>query len=313
MIKIKNRNVKGIDFIGDIHGHYDALVKLLEKLGYQSDGNTFRHPDRLAFFVGDYIDRGPKIVETLELVKSMVENESAIAIMGNHEYNAVGFNIAHEAGGYKRPHIIKNYLQHHETLVQFKNEQKGYDEYIAWFKQLPVFYEHELFRVVHASWDQDAVNEIKQTLGGNQIGDAFWEDAADINGQLFKPLEVLLKGRELSLPHGQSFLDKDGHKRAEIRIKWWEDPREHSLHSLSVLPFDNLTKEKLPISTPAYSVYKPEEKPVFFGHYWLKDQPNLYRENICCLDYSIAKGGLLAAYQFSGEAKLDNIQFVAVN
>ena len=46
------------------------------------------------------------------------------------------------------------------------------------------------------------------------------------------------------------------------------------------------------------------QKPVFFGHYWLKGEPNLYRDNICCLDYSVAKNGFLCSYRFNGEDKL---------
>jgi predicted MPP superfamily phosphohydrolase len=80
-----------IDLIGDIHGHADKLVQLLEKLGYSKQNNYYAHPERKVLFVGDYIDRGPQIRETLEIVKQMVENQSAIALMGNHEYNALCF------------------------------------------------------------------------------------------------------------------------------------------------------------------------------------------------------------------------------
>ena len=80
-----------IDLIGDIHGHADKLVQLLEKLGYSKQNNYYAHPEREVLFVGDYIDRGPQIRETLEIVKQMVENQSAIALMGNHEYNALCF------------------------------------------------------------------------------------------------------------------------------------------------------------------------------------------------------------------------------
>jgi hypothetical protein len=50
--------------------------------------------------------------------------------------------------------------------------------------------------------------------------------------------------------------------------------------------------------------YQSSEKPVFFGHYWLKGKPIILKDNICCLDYSIAKKGYLAAYSFDGEKKL---------
>lgn len=49
------------DLIGDIHGQHDKLTTLLRRLGYQSVGDGFRHPEgRRVIFLGDYIDRGPK-------------------------------------------------------------------------------------------------------------------------------------------------------------------------------------------------------------------------------------------------------------
>jgi len=44
--------------------------------------------------------------------------------------------------------------------------------------------------------------------------------------------------------------------------------------------------------------------PVFMGHYWLEGIPALQRSNVVCLDYSVANGGKLVAYQFNGEKEL---------
>ena len=52
------------DLIGDIHGHADALQQLLGNLGYTQQKGGYRHPERRAIFLGDFIDRGPKIRET---------------------------------------------------------------------------------------------------------------------------------------------------------------------------------------------------------------------------------------------------------
>lgn len=58
--------------------------------------------------------------------------------------------------------------------------------------------------------------------------------------------------------------------------------------------------------------YKPDGKPVFFGHYWFNGQPELIRSNICCLDYSVAKNGCLVAYSLDGEKKLSDEKFTFV-
>lgn len=81
-----------IDFIGDIHGHADKLEELLLKLGYSRKNGTYSHPRRKILFVGDYIDRVPKIRETLEIVKAMVESENTIALMGNAENTVFSFS-----------------------------------------------------------------------------------------------------------------------------------------------------------------------------------------------------------------------------
>jgi hypothetical protein len=58
--------------------------------------------------------------------------------------------------------------------------------------------------------------------------------------------------------------------------------------------------------------YPSDAPPVFFGHYWLKGQPQLQAHNVCCLDYSVAKGGELVCYRFDGESILSSLKFVSV-
>jgi hypothetical protein len=87
------------DIIGDVHGHADELEALLIKLGYQEINGAYNNPRRTVLFIGDYIDRGPKIRETLQIVKAMVDSNNAIALMGNHEYNALCFHSTKKEGG----------------------------------------------------------------------------------------------------------------------------------------------------------------------------------------------------------------------
>jgi protein phosphatase len=78
------------DIIGDIHGCYDELVGLLEKLGYsletKDQGQIAVPPSgRKAIFLGDLVDRGPKVAEVLRLVMQMVESDHALCVPGNHD------------------------------------------------------------------------------------------------------------------------------------------------------------------------------------------------------------------------------------
>ena len=57
--------------------------------------------------------------------------------------------------------------------------------------------------------------------------------------------------------------------------------------------------------------YPNDAAPVFVGHYWLKGQrPELLRQNIACVDWSVAKGGFLCAYRWDGERELNAGKFV---
>lgn len=78
------------DIIGDVHGCFDELQDLLVALGYsvERNGNEYRvaAPDgRKAIFLGDLVDRGPKIPEVLKLVMDMVEAGTALCVPGNHD------------------------------------------------------------------------------------------------------------------------------------------------------------------------------------------------------------------------------------
>lgn len=302
-----------IDFIGDIHGHADELEALLSKLGYARKNGIFAHPERKIMFVGDYIDRGPKIRETLETIRGMVDNGHATALMGNHEYNALCFHYQETEGGHLRKHLIKNIIQHYETLRQFQNRQSEYEGFLEWFKTLPLYFEGEHFRAVHACWDNENIDLLKSVLPGGCLTDDLIYQSAKKGSALYNAVDETLKGREMPMPDGLTFTDKDGHVRRQIRIKWWESPADTTYRAISMEPLDYLPERKIEdLEVDASRYYGHVEKPVFFGHYWLKGLPALFRGNICCLDYSVAKRGHLVAYRFDGESILDSSKLVWV-
>ncbi|MDR1174136.1 MAG: polynucleotide kinase-phosphatase [Treponema sp.] len=76
------------DIIGDVHGCYDELCALLEKMAYTVDKAdcTAQPPEnRRAIFLGDLCDRGPKNADVLRLVMNMTEAGHAFCIPGNHD------------------------------------------------------------------------------------------------------------------------------------------------------------------------------------------------------------------------------------
>ncbi len=302
-----------IDLIGDIHGHADKLEELLSKLGYAIRDGAYSHPNRKALFVGDYIDRGPKIRETLQLVKAMVDSDNAIALMGNHEYNALCFHFQETEGGHLRKHLINNIVQHYETLKQFQNRQAEYETYLEWFKTLPLYIETDQFKAVHACWDNQNIGYLRKTLINDRLTDDLIYQSVKKGTALNEAIDQTLKGKELKMPKGLFFTDKDGTRRSEIRIRWWEDPSVMTYRSISVEPIDNLPEIPIELSElKAGDHYSHSDKNVFFGHYWLSGEPSLLKTNICCLDYSVAEGGKMVAYRMGLEADLDYKNLVYV-
>lgn len=302
------------DIIGDIHGHVNDLLNLLKKMGYGlSERGHFYHSDRQAIFVGDYIDRGKHSKEVVQLVRAMQESESAIALMGNHEYNAICFHTKGSSGEYLRPRTNQNIKQHCATLHSF-GDDAFLNETLDWFKQLPLFYENEYFRVVHACWAPEKIEVLNQQFGGDQLKMELLEASTLKGNDLYEAVEIVLKGRELDLPFEQSFLDSDGHVRNQVRVKWWENPEGKTYLAYAVNKFESAAAEKLNVPIPSYLQAIPPypilQKPVFFGHYWLSEEtPKLQNQKVCCLDYSIAKAGKLVAYRFDGEKELEEGKF----
>ena len=120
-----------------------------------------------------------------------------------------------------------------------------------------------------------------------------------------------MKGKEIPLPDKQSFKDKGGHVRTNIRVKWWNKP-QGTYPEVSVLPIPSLPDIQVPKKIQFKNPYPTNAKPVFFGHYWLNGTPKLLTPNVCCLDFSVAKDGYLAAYRFNGGQVLKDENLVWV-
>jgi hypothetical protein len=301
------------DLIGDIHGHADELVQLLETLGYSKTQGAYQHPDRQVIFLGDFIDRGPQIRQVLEIVRPMIEEGKALAVMGNHELNALAYHTEdpEAPGEFLRRHSDKNVKQHCKTVEQLKPEKLA--AYLDWCRTLPMWLDLDGLRVVHACWDERAVVSIYKALcGQGGLTDSLLQSACKKGNALFAPVEVILKGREGKLPDGASFEDKDGHRRCEIRTRWYLPPQGHTYRTYALQSAEiacDLELDKVVIEEAA--PYPASSKPVFIGHYWLSaPRPQILADNVACLDYSVAKGGFLCAYRWSGEQQLTNENFV---
>ncbi len=300
------------DLIGDIHGHAGELKALLSQLGYQPNrSGVYAHPEHRVIFLGDFIDRGPQIRETLQIARGMIDAGSALAVMGNHEYNAICFHTKDPDGQPLRPHTDKNIQQHSATLDAFRDDPEELHEYLQWMKQLPLWLELDEFRVIHACWHPELIGRAQDQVRGNRLTEAFLHKSAQKDSEAYEILEILLKGIEMQLPPGETFRDKDNHLRTEMRVRWWKSPRGLTYADYGI--GGNFSTNLLPESFHDNFHYPPEgEKPVFIGHYWLRGEPALQSPSVCCLDYSVAKGGELVGYRWNGERMLREGNFVRV-
>jgi hypothetical protein len=306
------------DIIGDIHGHAEQLKALLHQLGYKERKGVHVHSDkgRRAVFLGDFIDRGPSVPETLRIVREMTEKGGAYAVMGNHEYNAICFHTPSAEdrpganSGWLRSRSDKHIFQHIETLYQFREDREDRERlpaYIEWFKMLPLFLDFPGFRVVHAAWVEKDVDLVRRySREGNLLTSDFLFRSAVKGTEEHRAIEHLLKGVRLDISPDKGFRDKDGNFRTTMRTRWWEDARGKTYSDLgfppgNVLSLDSISPEDAD-RVPGYR----DGKPVFIGHYWLKNLPPVIQTpQICCLDYSVAKDGALTAYTYRGEEELN--------
>ncbi|GGX82336.1 diadenosine tetraphosphatase [Litchfieldella qijiaojingensis] len=309
------------DLIGDIHGYATPLKRLLVKLGYQERQGVWSHPERRVIYLGDFVDRGPEQVETVHVAQTMVENGQALAVMGNHEFNAVAWASEDPdiPGEHLRRHNDKHRRQHQLYLEQVGEGSALHRDHIDWFKTLPLYLDLEGLRVVHACWHRPSLDQLADYLDDRQrILPVAWRTLTRERTPAYDALETLLKGLEVPLPTGIEFNDKDGNPRRLIRTRWWE-LEGITYRDLAMVPAEAIEEiPHVPIPEDVLPGYEGD-KPLFVGHYWLTGIPEPLTPHIACLDYSIAAGhahgdsdGKLCAYRWDGEAELDAGKFVWV-
>lgn len=295
----------GYDIIGDIHGHAEKLVDLLHCLGYENSGTGYQHPDRQVIFLGDFIDRGEELRQhkaLLNIVMPMVRNGHALAVMGNHEFNALAFHASHK-GRPLRPYTEKNVNQHRAFLNEYNDDADAKQTVLDFFYELPLWLEIDGIRVVHACWDDEHITHLESITTNKCIAPDILVEATTAGTKTYLAIETVLKGAETELPAGITFTDKDGNPRNSVRLQWWKQGAMNLGEVALPVGIDIQAAKELPVPEDMPS-YSDQEIPCFIGHYWLKGEPEPLSPKVACLDYSVARGGRLVAYRWDGEATL---------
>ncbi len=294
------------DIIGDVHGHAQSLKKLLLKLGYKKTPDGYSHPGRKAIFVGDFINRGPQIKKTIRTIRTMVENGNALAILGNHEINAI---ISHLDDGNGLPLVtppMKNSISVLKTVKEFSGAADEWSDHRKWLRTLPLFLELGGIRVVHACWSDKAVDYLKNTLPPGKIKKSvFRKIYTTPDSELGRNIWLLSKGLQFKMPGDLKIINNKGVAPRSFRMRWWEETAGKTFEELSFESKFKLPEYTIPPEILQESLPYPDEAPiVFFGHYCRVNGPHMVRPNVCCLDACITNSKSLIAYRWDGEKRL---------
>jgi hypothetical protein len=300
-----------LDIVGDVHGEFEALHALLNRLGYRPDGS---HPDqRRLVFVGDLCDRGPDSPGVIRYVADLVAAGRAQCILGNHELNLL-------RGAPKPANGWFFAADHDRAKGKFlacqpatAAEREAFPDFFA---GLPLALERPDLRVVHAAWHAKSFAALGRELPGHPVLNVYQQYAAaaerwveqspikadarqeyrdwgrylaaedkevplltaigtlDEHFQMSNPIRVLTSGVERVA--SETFF-ASGKWRMVNRVGWWQDYQD--------------------------------DVPVLFGHYWRWASPDsaaLYsrgerdlfagvalnewagpRRNAFCVDFSV--------------------------
>ncbi len=303
------------DIIGDVHGYASLLKKLLIEMGYSKTENGYSHPSRKAIFVGDFVNRGPEIRKTIRIVRKMVENENALAILGNHEINAITYYLKNKNGLPVINSSQKNFLSLYKTINQFPVERnEEWKSHQKWMRELPLFLDLGNIRIVHACWSDQAVESIKKAeLEGMSRKNIFRKVYNKPKSEIGKSVTTLTKGIDFKMPADIKIVNNKGVSARSFRMRWWEHPEGKTFEGISFESKFRLPQYEIPQQLVPELIPYPENGPiVFFGHYCRFNGPFIVKPNICCVDSCVTGSGKLTAYRWNGEKELSEENLVMV-
>lgn len=281
-----------LDIIGDVHGRAATMRELVRRLGYRRESGRWFHPEgRKLVSVGDLLDDGNDPLDCLELVEEMAGDGCALAVMGNHELNALHYMAEPPL----RRRSRDNTKQFASTLAQIEADRARWERARNFIERIPTRLEPDggRLRVIHACWDEKHIDDLPLHIDSPEIlyrtstmppENRAWADNRDAGLEdelkaaadpLFVAVEQCIKGAEVPCDPHPDHREKIRYKR---RVDWWND-------------------------------YDGEAR-VLFGHYkfpWTGDrlratpaEPGWVppRHRAACLDFGAHEGRMLVAFRW---------------
>ena len=152
--------------VGDIHGCYDAWMKLKNKIEKQDSQAKF-------IFVGDIVDRGPQVMEMINwAMRNITPDGKYQMIIGNHEAEKINWWKEYRDNGNSTIDFRNFYPDRYDfqfVMSYYKKTDKEVDEIIEFFKSLPLYKElfidtgkkkgKQHYIIVHASAPMQCLNK----------------------------------------------------------------------------------------------------------------------------------------------------------
>ena len=249
--------------IGDVHGCFSQLKKLLKKIRFNPD------KDRL-WFVGDLVNRGADSLHTLRFVKSL--GDSAITVLGNHDLHLLAVAYGHRKPSGKD--IIRPILKARDC-----------DELCDWLAERPLLHNDDTLRCtlvhagIHPQWSLKRAKRL----------------AKQLHRELKTDPDKLLENMYGNTPR-QWDKELDGHKLNRFAINVFT--RMRFCDENGALDFEHSSS---PLQAPKrlmpwYEVErkKPLKNRVMFGHW--SAHPSMGPAHVMPNDRGCLWGGCLSAY-----------------
>ncbi|MBZ8181414.1 MAG: metallophosphoesterase family protein [Oscillatoria sp. PMC 1051.18] len=231
-------------FIGDVHGHYDALMSLLEAI---APGKNDR-----VYFLGDLIDRGPK---SAQVVSFVIENKYQ-CLLGNHEEMLL---LAKEDPSNA---TLQAWLYSGGNSTMKSYGQRGIpEEHIEWMKNLPIYLDLGDVWLVHAGVNPNLPLE-------KQTSDQFcWiRDEFHSSKKPYFPDKLIITGHTITftlpgvipgkLAQGEGWLDID--TGAYHQTSGWLTGLDYTNGVVYQINVKQLRSRKMPLSE-AITKVKPQK------------------------------------------------------
>lgn len=175
--------------IGDIHGCYEELLSLLDKVNYDPASDTL-------VSCGDLTEKGPKSEEVCQFFS---EGTNKLAVQGNHDEGLVRF-WNHEKKKVENPHYRNPMALREERLACYRQMS---EKSFLWLSSLPFYLkfsvDEQQYIVVHGGlfpgtppekMDPKVLCRLRYVrehnngwrmvqLGKEQSGDCFWAEVYD--------------------------------------------------------------------------------------------------------------------------------------